>query len=93
MIRRCPGWGTEQHEPKILGQKEPLADRSITDTLCGDCRIWFKQQEIVSILALMSDGRVISYTTDRLGAALRLRCVRRLPTFVSHTIKLEKEKP
>lgn len=37
MIRRCLGWEKVHSDARILGEVEPLDDKSYTDGMCGDC--------------------------------------------------------
>ncbi len=88
MIRRCGGWVEPKHPPLIMGEREPLDDRSYTDTTCKACWLELTAQvkagQMVRLTAYMRRGRTLSVVVDRLGAALRLKFVRHLEDFMGH---------
>lgn len=86
MIERiCPGWGEPPlHLPEVIGHAD--GDGHPTHGICGECSAHMRGQERVRITALIHE-RVISYVTDRLGAALRLKMARRLTGFRGHSVQ------
>lgn len=82
MVIRCLGWTKPQHAPILIGVKEPVLDVAVTDGMCSGCRAELarrhKARERVRLTAhLRNPARTISGVYDRLGAALRLRWLRR----------------
>lgn len=45
MKRLCLGWHEPKHEPRDLGEKEPLSDPRISHSICPECEEKFLELE------------------------------------------------
>lgn len=94
MIRVCIGGSpATKHPEKVLGEKAPLEDKRKTHGICGTCIKESKRHTFVVLTTLLQTGHVHCQTLTRDETAIALLVFRRMPAFVSYTVKESYKRP